>query len=565
MSYLVLARKYRPSNFEAVAGQEHVIRTLKNAIAREKIAHAYLFAGPRGVGKTSTARILAKGLNCQRGPTPEPCLECVNCREIADGSSLAVREIDGASHNSVDNVRELIDTFRSLPAPGSKYKIYIIDEVHMLSTAAFNALLKSLEEPPPNTVFVLATTEAHKIPETVLSRVQRFDLRALTQQEIENQLKKIAMAEGIAHEDQAIRLIARVADGSLRDSQSLLDRVHSFCDGPLTVAETSKALGVVERRALHELSGAIFRHQSSQALETVDQVFGAGLDPTLFLHEFVEHWRDLLFIRFGSEDLISNLGLGADDLVELKRQVEGVENQDLQDLVRLAREGADLAVRSAYPRPVLESLVVQLAERKAVRDIQSVIDALGKGTSLAVASARASSSSKQITASQASVATTVTIDSSAPSAEPVATKPAPAAASELEGDLDWPTFVRSSSESKAPPMLMEQLKRLSVKKFGNGVLLVDAPEFSKSYLEQAANKAKFEELLVKHSGIKRWRVTLGLASESQAASGSLLHLERADRKRSQKERIDEIKNSAQIRSLQEHFPGSKIESVKIKE
>ncbi|MCB0337324.1 MAG: DNA polymerase III subunit gamma/tau, partial [Bdellovibrionales bacterium] len=198
MSYLVIARKYRPGTFEAVLGQEHVTRTLANSIKRDRIAHAYVFAGPRGVGKTSSARVLAKALNCEHGPTDSPCGECAPCKDIAEGRCLAVREIDGASHNSVDNVRELIDSFRSLPPPGCRYKVYIIDEVHMLSTSAFNALLKSLEEPPPHTVFILATTELHKIPETVLSRCQRHDFRPMSIQAIEGNLRAVAEAEQIS-------------------------------------------------------------------------------------------------------------------------------------------------------------------------------------------------------------------------------------------------------------------------------------------------------------------------------------------------------------------------------
>ena len=213
MSYLVLARKYRPAGFNSVSGQEHVTRTLSNAIKLDKVVHAFLFTGPRGVGKTSVSRILSKALNCQNPHETEPCQECASCKEIGQGNSLAVREIDGASHNSVDNVRELVDSFKTLPPPGYKYKVYIIDEVHMLSISAFNALLKSLEEPPPNTVFILATTEVHKIPDTVISRCQRHDFRALAIGSIEARLKEICQFEGIEAEQEAITLVARLSDG----------------------------------------------------------------------------------------------------------------------------------------------------------------------------------------------------------------------------------------------------------------------------------------------------------------------------------------------------------------
>lgn len=294
MSYLVLARKYRPPAFEGVAGQAQVTKALQNAIVRGRVGHAYLFAGPRGVGKTSIARIFSKCLNCETGPTVTPCLTCSNCRDIAQGTSLSVREIDGASHNSVDNVRDLIESFRTLPPPGSQYKVYIIDEVHMLSTSAFNALLKSLEEPPPNTIFILATTELHKIPETVLSRCQRHTLRALPINLVEEELAKIANAESIQCEPGALRLIARLSDGSMRDAQSLLDRVSAYVDTTLTEEETGRVLGVVGKQGLFKLSAAIIERDSATALLNIHDSFLQGVEPGVLLRDFAHHWRDLL-------------------------------------------------------------------------------------------------------------------------------------------------------------------------------------------------------------------------------------------------------------------------------
>jgi DNA polymerase-3 subunit gamma/tau len=261
MSYLVLARKYRPQSFDSVVGQTHITQALANAIVRDKVPHALLFTGPRGVGKTTSARLLARALNCTGRELPseqeaaqddnllrqaiEPCGTCQNCIEIARSSSLAVWEIDGASNNSVDNVRELIDSLRTSAPPHARYKIYIIDEVHMLSTSAFNALLKSLEEPPPHTVFIFATTEPHKIPETVLSRCQRYDFRGLAIESIVEQLRSIVTAEKLDVGDDVLEFIARRSQGGMRDSQSMLDRIISYAGDTITIERAQEVFGAV--------------------------------------------------------------------------------------------------------------------------------------------------------------------------------------------------------------------------------------------------------------------------------------------------------------------------------
>ena len=269
MSYLVLARKYRPQQFSEVVGQEHVTKALVNTILKDKVPHALLLTGPRGVGKTTSARIFARSLNCTELKKGEPCGKCASCKEINSGSSLAVWEIDGASNNSVDNIRELTDSLRTLPPPGSKYKIYIIDEVHMLSTAAFNALLKSLEEPPPNTVFIFATTEPDKILDTVLSRCQRYDFTRLKDSLIIKSLSDILGKEKIKFEKGVLEFIARKADGGLRDAQSMLDRVMVFAEKTIKLEEVLSLFGSVDRKFFFDLALAIKNKDTRLCLDSV--------------------------------------------------------------------------------------------------------------------------------------------------------------------------------------------------------------------------------------------------------------------------------------------------------
>ncbi|RME59581.1 MAG: DNA polymerase III subunit gamma/tau, partial [Candidatus Dadabacteria bacterium] len=338
MSYLVLARKYRPKKFSEVQGQFHIVKTLQNAVKNNQIAHAYIFAGPRGVGKTSVARIFAKVLNCLNRKGTEPCLKCDQCTTIDRGVNLAVSEIDGASHNSVENVRDLIESFRAVPAGKSKYKVYIIDEVHMLTSAAFNALLKSLEEPPPNTVFILATTEPHKIIPTVTSRCQTFDFKKLSVDIIFSELQKIARLEKIPFEEKALKLISRLAEGSLRDAQSLLDRVRAFCEDKITSEQAAKALGVASDELLGELVLNIFKGQPDKAMQLVNEIISEGYDITVFLKQFADILRWSSEIRFNAskEDLFSQ-----ELKTAIKDQIMKIPENNFMDLIFEGLYGAD--------------------------------------------------------------------------------------------------------------------------------------------------------------------------------------------------------------------------------
>jgi DNA polymerase III subunit gamma/tau len=308
VSYEVFARKYRPQTFDDLVGQTHVSRTLKNAVAQNRLAHAYLFVGPRGIGKTSTARILAKALNCVNGPTVTPCGVCDNCREIAAGNSLDVIEIDGASNNSVEDVRQLRDNVRYAPAKG-RYKIYLIDEVHMLSPAAFNALLKTLEEPPAHVKFIFATTEPQKVLPTILSRCQRFDLHRIPANLIAQHLQFIAGKEKITLEPAAAHAIARGAEGGLRDAESMLDQLVAFCGETIAEADVLNVFGFTSEQTVVDLTGHILSSETAGALELLYQQCESGKDMTRLMSDLIGYLRDLLVFKAKPDALSEDVDL----------------------------------------------------------------------------------------------------------------------------------------------------------------------------------------------------------------------------------------------------------------
>jgi len=380
MSYLVLARKWRPGNFDDVVGQEHVTRTLKNAIEAERVAHAYLFTGARGVGKTSAARILAKALNCEKGPTTDPCNECTHCREIAGGSSLDVHEIDGASNTSVDDIRDLKEGINYLPSTCRK-KVYIIDEVHMLSTSAFNALLKTLEEPPPHVIFIFATTEPHKIPGTILSRCQRFDFKRIPVKLIFEQMKTIAGKEKLDITDKGLMLIAREADGGMRDAQSLLDQVVSFSGDRITDSDIIDVLGIIDRTLIHDAVNAVIEKNSPACLEIVERLFLYGWDIKEFGKELLEYFRDLAVVK--ATEGCSGLVNATDDELELmKKTVLSINAGDLHLYFDVMSRGMEDIARSLQPKISLEMLLLKLSTLGSLRNIDELIDMARQGRSL---------------------------------------------------------------------------------------------------------------------------------------------------------------------------------------
>ncbi len=378
MDYQVSARKYRPGTFDDVIGQSHVVQTLMNAVSTKRIAHAYLFSGTRGVGKTTVARILAKALNCERGPTSRPCDICENCREIAQGNSVDVIEIDGASNTSVDDVREIRENVKFTPFRG-QFRVYIIDEVHMLSNSAFNALLKTLEEPPTHVVFIFATTEIHKIPATILSRCQHYNFRRIARTEIIERLRHVAAQDRLTLEERSFAALARASEGSMRDALSLLDQAVAYGGKTISHVDLELLLGAVPQELVQELIRAIMAQDSPAALASLANLLDQGHDLRAFCAEVVEHIRNLLVAAVvpGMVELRSLIETSEDDLNQLSTNAKALTPEQLQELLAIFIQAEDALRFTSHPRFVMETAAVRatrlLRQREGieVRPIQT--------------------------------------------------------------------------------------------------------------------------------------------------------------------------------------------------
>lgn len=374
MSYLVLARKWRPQVFEDVVGQRHITKTLQNAISQNRVSHAFLFTGSRGVGKTSTARILAKALNCERGPHINPCNQCKTCEEITHGTSLDVIEIDGASNRGIDEIRELRENVRYTPAK-SRYKIYIIDEVHMLTREAFNALLKTLEEPPPHIIFIFATTEPHKVPETILSRCQRYDFKRIPLKLIIESLKRIVEEEKINISQRGIFSIAQESDGSLRDAQSILDQVISYSGKEVKDEDIAEILGLIDKQIIYDTIKAVIEGDLTKCLKIVDHVYQYGIDLQNFCRELLKYIRDLIIIKVSNrpETLLEPT---EDEFEILKNHAESLDVEQLDHLFSILLKGEEEIAQSTFPRIMMEMTLIRMATIKQIIKIEDIINRL---------------------------------------------------------------------------------------------------------------------------------------------------------------------------------------------
>lgn len=468
--YEVLARKYRPKQFEEVVGQQHVTQTLIQAIERKRIAQAYLFVGPRGVGKTTIARILAKALNCEKGPTATPCDTCDSCRQIAVGSHLDVMEIDGASNNGVDQVRDLRDSVRYAPARGP-YKVYIIDEVHMLSIGAFNALLKTLEEPPDHVKFIFATTEPQKVPATILSRCQRFDLRRISTRDMVAHLALIAQAEKVVIDESALLAVARGAEGGLRDAESALDQLMTFCGKDITEDNVLSVFGLVSWKNLEQLVEALLKADLAGLLRLVAKLDEAGKDLQRLGVEVLEYLRNLLVVAY-APDVLGERELADAQLTTLRRQAGLVPTGRLAQVVEVLIEAQGQIRNALARRTILEVALIKAARAASVASLDEVLAILG---GLELAEGVAPAPAQQVSEVPASYG------EEAPASRPVA-RPVSAPA-EVQGlalvKQKWSQIIERVQT--AAPLAKGNLKdAMPVRVDGNRVTLSFDPEFADS-------------------------------------------------------------------------------------
>jgi len=374
MSYIVLARKWRPQSFDQIVGQEHITTTLKNAIKQDRVAHAYLFCGPRGIGKTTTARILAKALNCEKGPTPSPCNKCASCKEITDSKSMDIIEIDGASNRGINEIRNIKENIKFSPQSG-QFKIYIIDEVHMLTTEAFNALLKTLEEPPAHVKFIFATTAAYKVIPTILSRCQRFNFRRLSSDDIAKKLKDIAKKEKVSIDEAALLNIVRQSAGSMRDAESLMDQLATYCKNKITAEETNNILGLVEQDRLYQFAQHIIDKDTSSAIKFISKIMDEGTDPNQFLISLVEYFRNAMLVKEGKA-LIPLLELTKDEVDRIVVQIKSLTREDILYILYSMMNASNSMRQSSIPKVSLELLAVKLSSKESIVSLGEIMSRL---------------------------------------------------------------------------------------------------------------------------------------------------------------------------------------------
>lgn len=536
MDYQVSARKYRPGTFDDVIGQSHVVQTLMNSIATKRIAHAFLFSGTRGVGKTTVARILAKALNCEQGPTGTPCNTCANCREITQGTSVDVVEIDGASNTSVDDVREIRENVKFTPFRG-QYRVYIIDEVHMLSNSAFNALLKTLEEPPSHVVFIFATTEIHKIPATILSRCQHYNFRRISKAEIVQRLRHVADQDGLTIEDRSLMALARASEGSMRDGLSLLDQIIAFGGNTIRHEDLETLLGAVPQERIRAMVEAVIQQDSAKALQVIAALLDQGHDVRAYCADLVEYVRNMLVAAVvpSGPELRSLIEATEEDLTQLARDAERFTVEQLQELFRMYAAAEDSLRVSAHPRFVLETAAVRatrllrtaegqpasgglsIQPNKPAADRRVVTQTSAQSQDKAVPSPAPVVKTTGVKVSQDNVAKTSPAGGSAPKAPSVA-PPREVAAPPARTPAVAPPAPALVPASTAP--VQQEPKATSAAEASAAAVEVNWEQFQEAVSTNHPNIAPFLEMgrLVKIEG---GLITLGFAKQATTARSML--------------------------------------------
>lgn len=568
MSYQVIARKYRPQSFQEIVGQKHITQTLNNALKNNRIPHAILFTGPRGTGKTSSARILAKALRCPNSTTDNhgallPCNVCDSCIEIAESRSVDVIEIDGASNNGVDSIRELRETVGYMPSTG-KFKIFIIDEVHMLSGSAFNALLKTLEEPPDHIIFIMATTEVHKIPQTILSRCQRFDFRRIGLKEISELLAAICTNEKIEFEKEALWLLAKQGDGSMRDSQSLLDQVISFSNGPLTKLKTQEILGLTDRQLLFETLLAILERDSGKMVTLLKKMRMTATDPELFMHELIELSRHLLVVKTAGVDALSIVEIPESEFQELAGFTQKSSTEDIHHLFDLLLKAIQDLAKSQDSYIVLEVLLLRLASSPRIEDLQTLLRNISSG---GVSLNTPSTTQAMSPASKnAPVRNAVPVQHSSPAPAPQAAapahRPAPAATGFVGGRTSEDRWVAFIDRVRATdPLFGAKLENLIFVKEDQKQLMLGVSKsnaFLKDLLSDAENKKKMQGFVDSFWGAG-YSFMVATSAESQTGTSAQVMVQK---KTMQNDELvkQKIMNDPKVLAAQRVFNGT-VKSV----
>jgi DNA polymerase-3 subunit gamma/tau len=537
MGYLVLARKYRPQTFGEMSGQEHVVRTLSNALASGRLAHAFLFTGPRGVGKTTAARLVAKAVNCEKGPTASPCGACVACVEITEGRSVDVIEIDAASNNGVDNVRDIVEGVKYRPAR-DKFKVFVVDEVHMLSTGAFNALLKTLEEPPPHVIFVLATTDVHKVPETIVSRCQRFDFRRLDLRQIVDQLGKVAAAEGMKLSGASLALVARAAEGGMRDALSLLDRVRAACGDEPADDAVAEALGVVDAAAVSRMASALVRRDGAAMLAEVASLYERGLEMRRVAEELVRFLRDATVARLAPGVPLDLPEAELRDVEALAAEADPAQLARLFDIAQRAVLEVKLADQPRY------ALEVALLKGAVLAPGADVAELLARAEALAGGRAPPAQAAQRVVARVAPAAAPRAVAPvpppapvpSAPGPAPAAPKASPGAASDaLAVGSDEPTAARwraAVAEVEAEsPTLGSALKQAALVALGSPEVRIRFPAGNRFPDMVERKRTQVEKAFASYLGRPvKLVIEVGPAvPEAAAPVASIASVERAER------------------------------------